>query len=67
MTVPVSLDGVVRGGLCIGCGLLWGSLVVRAWNSRRGDLQPVVPDATDAALVETCPGVTIVGPDSAVN
>ncbi len=66
MTVPVSLDGVVRGGLCIGCGLCVGLIGGAGMEfSPRGDLQPVVPDATDAALVETCPGVTIVGPDSA--
>ena len=64
MTLPQSLDDVVSGGLCIGCGLcvdLFGG--ARMELSPRGDLRPSLPGSSDRALVDICPGATIVGPD----
>jgi coenzyme F420 hydrogenase subunit beta len=66
MTLPGSLDEVIRGGLCIGCGLCVGLVEGASMElSPRGDLRPLLPAGADPALVDVCPGATVVGPDPA--
>ena len=64
-----SLDDIVEGGLCAGCGLcesLAGRDVVEMALSRDGRIRPRTKTALDPAvfddIMRVCPGVTITGP-----
>ena len=67
---PTTIDAVVRGGLCTGCGIcvsLLGAEQASMGLSPRGDLRPrfsaPLTEAQDADLIDICPGATVLGPD----
>ena len=64
-----SLDDIVEGGLCAGCGLcesLAGRPVVEMGLTRDGRVRPRTKGALDPAtfdeIMRICPGVTVTGP-----
>ena len=64
-----SLDDIVEGGLCAGCGLcesLAGRDAVEMCLSRDGRIRPRTKQALDPAIFDEimriCPGVTVTGP-----
>lgn len=61
---PASLAEVVQGGLCASCGIC-ASIDPRIEMrlAANGHLRPHLPDDADPALVEICPGSTIIGPE----
>jgi len=69
MQPVVSLQDIVTGGLCIGCGLcesIAGKDAVEMVMTPEGRERPLVkrtPDASDLALINAvCPGLTVTGP-----
>ena len=63
---PASLAEVVQGGLCSSCGIC-ASIDPRIEMrlAPNGNLRPHLPADTDPALVEVCPGATVIGADPA--
>ena len=63
---PASLAEVVQGGLCSSCGIC-ASIDPRIEMrlAPNGNLRPHLPAETDPALVEVCPGATVIGADPA--
>ena len=61
---PATLAAVVQGGLCTSCGIC-ASIDPRIDMrlAPNGHLRPHLPDDVDPALVEVCPGATVIGPD----
>jgi coenzyme F420 hydrogenase subunit beta len=61
---PATLVAVVQGGLCTSCGIC-ASIDPRIDMrlAPNGHLRPHLPDDVDPALVEVCPGATVIGPD----
>ena len=64
-----SLEDIVEGGLCAGCGLcesLAGRPVVEMGLTRDGRVRPRTKGALDPAtfdeIMRICPGVTVTGP-----
>ncbi|SDF91744.1 coenzyme F420 hydrogenase subunit beta [Limimonas halophila] len=69
---PLTLDEIVQGGLCMGCGLCAAVAAperVAMVMTPEGRLRPVPREpldaATDARINAVCPGVTVQGPDPA--
>lgn len=70
MATPLTLDEIVTGGLCIGCGLcrsIAGANAVRFAMTPEGRLRPVAVDTLPAeilaAINDVCPGTRIEGAD----
>jgi coenzyme F420 hydrogenase subunit beta len=63
---PATLAEVVEGGLCSSCGIC-ASIDPRIEMrlAPNGNLRPHLPDDVDPALVDVCPGATVIGPDAA--
>lgn len=63
---PSSLAEVVQGGLCASCGICASiNPRIEMRLAPNGHLRPHLPEDADPALVEVCPGATIIGPDPA--
>ncbi|MGI9187482.1 MAG: Coenzyme F420 hydrogenase/dehydrogenase, beta subunit C-terminal domain [Gaiellales bacterium] len=63
---PASLAEVVQGGLCTSCGICASiDSRIELRLAPNGHLRPHLPDDADPALVEICPGATVIGPDPA--
>jgi coenzyme F420 hydrogenase subunit beta len=61
---PATLAEVVAGGLCASCGLCAAiDPRIEMRLAANGHLRPRLPEAVDPALVDVCPGATVIGPD----
>lgn len=61
---PATLAEVVTGGLCASCGLCAAiDPRIEMRLAPNGHLRPRLPSDVDPALVDACPGATVIGPD----
>ena len=63
---PSTLAEVVQGGLCTSCGICASiDPAIEMRLAPNGNLRPHLPAETDPALVDICPGATVIGADPA--